>query len=54
MDEQNNFYALVNKILSEKKKNPLADTSNLEAKIDQLVYKLYGLTEEEIQIVEDY
>ncbi len=30
----------------------VADTSELERKIDALVYKLYGLTEEEIAIVE--
>lgn len=29
-----------------------ADTSDLEKEIDQLVYKLYGLTEGEIKIVE--
>jgi adenine-specific DNA-methyltransferase len=29
-----------------------ANTSALEREIDQLVYKLYGLTEEEIAIVE--
>ena len=29
-----------------------ADTSALEAEIDRLVYELYGLTEEEIRIVE--
>jgi hypothetical protein len=28
------------------------DTSFLESQIDQLVYELYGLTEEEIKIVE--
>jgi adenine-specific DNA-methyltransferase len=32
--------------------NPQADTSKLEAEIDQLVYQLYGLTKEEIEIVE--
>jgi hypothetical protein len=32
--------------------NPQADTSKWEAEIDQLVYQLYGLTEEEIDIVE--
>lgn len=32
--------------------NLQADTSKLEGKIDQLVYELYGLTEEEIKIVE--
>jgi hypothetical protein len=29
-----------------------ADTSALEREIDEMVYKLYGLTEEEIAIVE--
>lgn len=43
---------LVDKVLSIKKQNPTADTSDLEAQIDQLVYQLYDLTEEEIKIVE--
>ena len=30
-----------------------ADTSELEEEIDQLVYELYGLSEEEIEIVEE-
>jgi len=30
-----------------------ADTIALETEIDQLVYKLYGLTKEEIKIVEE-
>ncbi|MCS7307638.1 MAG: class I SAM-dependent DNA methyltransferase, partial [Aquificaceae bacterium] len=30
-----------------------ADTSELEIKIDQLVYQLYGLTEEEIKLIEN-
>lgn len=40
-------------ILTLKKENPEADTSKLEAEIDQMVYELYGLTEEEIAIVEE-
>jgi hypothetical protein len=32
--------------------NPTADISLLETEIDRLVYDLYGLTEEEIAIVE--
>ncbi|MFP4097079.1 MAG: class I SAM-dependent DNA methyltransferase [Cyclobacteriaceae bacterium] len=44
---------LVNQILKTKSQNPSADTSALEAEIDQLVYQLYGLTEEEIKIIED-
>ena len=35
-----------------KKRDPEADTSALEQEIDQMVYELYGLTEEEITIVE--
>ena len=42
----------VDQILAFKAKDVHADTSDLEAKIDALVYKLYGLTEEEIAVVE--
>jgi adenine-specific DNA-methyltransferase len=35
-----------------KKAKPQADTSALEKQIDQLVYQLYGLTNEEIAIIE--
>lgn len=43
---------LVTKILSQKQADPAADTSALEKEIDVLVYGLYGLTAEEIAIVE--
>jgi len=43
---------LIEQVLIAKKSNPSADTSALEREIDQLVYQLYGLTEEEIKIVE--
>ncbi len=39
-------------ILSVKRANSNTDVSALEAEIDRLVYQLYGLTEEEIAIVE--
>ena len=42
----------VNQILLAKKSDPIFNTDNLEAEIDCLVYELYGLTEEEIRIVE--
>lgn len=45
--------ALVDKILAAKKENPQADTSPWEREIDQLVYQLYDLTEEEIKILEN-
>ncbi|CAN5280180.1 hypothetical protein BH20VER2_BH20VER2_00910 [soil metagenome] len=45
--------SLVDQILSEKKKRGnAADTSTLEREVDQQVYALYGLTTEEIAIVE--
>lgn len=44
---------LVDQILTIKKLNSLADTTDLENQIDQLVYQLYDLTEEEINIIED-
>ena len=44
--------ALVNRILSLKKADSMADTTPLETKIDNLVYQLYGLTSEEIAVVE--
>ncbi|MBN7810808.1 Eco57I restriction-modification methylase domain-containing protein [Algoriphagus sp. H41] len=43
---------LVEQILESKKQDPSSDTSTLEAEIDQLVYGMYGLSEEEIGIVE--
>lgn len=43
---------LVTKILDIKKDNPIGDTSSLEIKIDQFVYEIYGLTDDEIKIVE--
>lgn len=50
--DQKPFIAIVDKILSVKEKNSKADTSNLENQLDEMVYKLYELTEEEIAIVE--
>ena len=44
--------SLVERILAAKQANPAADTSALEREIDQQVYALYGLTPEEIAIVE--
>ncbi|MEJ6792942.1 MAG: TaqI-like C-terminal specificity domain-containing protein [Lacinutrix sp.] len=48
----NKYEIKVNQILSLKKENPKADTTALEREIDQMVYKLYNLTTEEIAIVE--
>ncbi len=44
---------LVDKILKQKEKAPESDTTKLEKQIDKAVYKLYGLTKEEIKVVEN-
>lgn len=57
--QQQKFIALVDKIIAVIKDGGYQRTDAVQAKvreyekqIDQLVYKLYGLTEEEIEIVE--
>ena len=50
-EEQQTFIALVDEILAAKSANRVADTRQLERAIDELVYELYGLTEEEIAAV---
>ncbi len=48
--EQQQFIELVDKVIALQKINE--DTASVETKIDELVYKLYNLTPEEIQIIE--
>ena len=50
--QQQEIIALVDKILAAKKQDSSADTSALESEIDEFVYNLYGLTDEEIKIIE--
>ena len=53
-DEKTNkeLERLASTIINAKCSNPSADTSALESEIDRLVYQLYGLTEEEITVIE--
>ena len=51
--EHDALVGLVERILAAKRAAPSADTSALESEIDQRVYRLYALTPEEIQIVEE-
>ncbi|MCL4547030.1 MAG: BREX-1 system adenine-specific DNA-methyltransferase PglX [Bacteroidetes bacterium] len=44
---------MINKIIGLKMNIPDSDTNKLESEIDKLVYQLYGLTEEEIKIIEN-
>lgn len=41
-----------NKTITAKRAEPQADTSALEGEVDQLVYQLYGLSEDEVRVVE--
>ena len=50
--DQTVFEAIVDKILIAKRGTPSVDTSELESDIDRLVYQFYGLTEDEIHIIE--
>jgi len=52
-NDRENLENMVLSIIKIKKENPEADTKLLEQEIDQMVYELYGLTDEEIQIVEN-
>ena len=52
MRNKSPLISLVNRILSAKQADPSANTGALELRIDRLVYKLYGLTDEEIAVVE--
>ena len=51
-ERQKPIITLVDQIIVAKKNNLSADTSSLEREIDILVYELYGLTEEEVGVVE--
>ena len=49
---ENKIIEIVDEILTLKKNNFEYDTTELEKEIDELVYKIYGLNEKEIEIVE--
>jgi len=51
IEDQKPFIALVERILETRQQGK--DTTALEEQIDQMVYHLYGLTEDEIEIVEE-
>jgi hypothetical protein len=51
-DNKQPFIALVKRILIAKKENPMVDTLALGKEIDVLVYKLYGLTYDEVKVID--
>ena len=51
-EQQTSIIELVDQILDAMRADSEADTSNIESKVDKLVYELYDLTQNEITIVE--
>lgn len=51
--QQKEIESLVSRILTAKKADPRADVSAWEREIDERVYRLFGLTKDEIKIVEE-
>ena len=52
-EQQEPIIELVDQILATKRTDLDADVSDLENEIDQIVYLLYGLADDEIAIVEE-
>ena len=48
---QKEFITLTDRILAAKREDPAADTSQLEAAIETKVFDLYGLTDDEREII---
>ena len=51
--EEDFITKIVDEIISEKDSDPNSDTQNLEETINQHIYNLYGLSEDEIRIIEE-
>src|SRR5690554_1454265 len=47
------FYTAINTLIKSKEKNENFESTSLEKEIDVLVYRLYGLTYEEVKIVDE-
>jgi adenine-specific DNA-methyltransferase len=50
-EKRNQIVALVEKILAVKQDNPMADVSELQGYIDEIVWGLYGLGEEDRKLI---
>jgi len=51
-NQQQTFIELVDKIISSQKTKSKQEIKKIDSKIDEFVFKLYGLTKEEINIIE--
>jgi hypothetical protein len=52
LSQQKTFVKFIEKILAAKAKDARADTAGLEAELDKMVYAVYGLTEDEVRVIE--
>ena len=52
IDSERQFISIVDKILLAKEKNPEADISKEEKQLDEMVYKLYQLTYDEVLVID--
>lgn len=53
-EKQRPFITLTDKIIERKRRDPDTDATAVEAELDHLVFQLYGLTTQEIKLVEEY
>ena len=54
LESENQIIELYNLITSAKKINRYADTKGLELEVDKIIYKLYSLTDEEINFIKNF
>jgi adenine-specific DNA-methyltransferase len=52
-NDQDKVSTIVDNIINSKRNNPKLDTNKYESEIDHFIYNLFGLTEEEIELVEE-
>ena len=53
LEKQKEVSSLVEEIISTKKQSTEDDTSALEADMDQKIFEIYGLSDEEVRIIEN-
>ncbi|MCH7733546.1 MAG: hypothetical protein IIB44_13745 [Candidatus Marinimicrobia bacterium] len=51
--KQKEIFLKSSRIINTKNSNPQGKISELELEINRMVYELYGLTEEEIRLIEE-
>jgi adenine-specific DNA-methyltransferase len=54
LESENQIVKLYNLITAAKKTNRYADTTEFELEVDKIIYRLYGLTDEEINFVKNF